>query len=288
MNEPTSSQSRSRPPAPPEDVPEEPEAGAGDASPLRVRIDQFDGPLDLLLSLIRKQKIDIRDIPIAKITSQYLDYLRQAEELNIDLGGEFVLMAATLIQIKSKMLLPEDPSTPEEEREDPREELVRMLVEHEQFVQAAQMLRQKRLIEENVWSNPPLKAFLDETEDPGLEVSLFELVKTFEKVLERAKNRPDFEVAGEDVSVSNRVEYLRNLLLGRDEPVTLRELFERQKNRRAMIATFLAVLEMVRMQAILLRQSELFGEIVVHKHKMFDAVFSQPEPLLETGGGLGE
>lgn len=251
-------------------------------SPLDVKIEQYQGPLDLLLDLIRKQKLNIYDIPIAQITNQYLDYLRQAEKLNIDLGGEFVFMAATLIHIKSKMLLPVDPTLPEEEQEDPRNELVQQLLDHEKYMQAAQMLQQKRIVEENVWSNPPLEDFSGD-EEPGLAVSIFDLVKTFEKVLERAKNRPTYEVEGEEVSVASRIEFLKNLLLGHDGTVTLQEIFERQPTRRALIATFLALLEMVRMQAIVLRQKDLFGDILVRKHKMFDVVFSQEEALFADG-----
>ena len=267
-------------PGPDEQPPGEGPRSEEDGSSFDVKLEQYAGPIDLLLDLIRKQKINIYDIPIAKITSQYLDYLRQAKELNIDLGGEFVFMAATLIQIKSKMLLPHDPTLPEAEQEDPREQLVQQLLEHEKFIQAAQMLQQKRLVEENVWSNPPLEAFLDEADEPGLAVSVFDLVNSFQSVLERAKNRPRFDVPGGDVSVESRIEYLKNLLRGEDGPVVLREVFERQPTRRAMIATLLAVLEMVRMQAIILRQDELFGEIVVRKHKMFDVVFSGEQPLL--------
>ena len=281
MSDPTIS------PTPPEGIPgpdEQPPAqvpeSTEDRASFDVKLEQYAGPLDLLLDLIRKQKINIQDIPIAKITNQYLEYLRNAKELNIDLGGEFVFMAASLIQIKSKMLLPHDPTLPEAEQEDPREQLVQQLLEHEKFVQAAQMLQQKRLVEENVWSNPPLGAFLDEADEPGLAVSVFDLVNTFQGVLERAKNRPRFDVPGGDVSVQSRIEYLKNLLRGEDKPVLLREVFERQPSRRAMMATLLAVLEMVRMQAIVLRQDELFGEIVARKHKMFDVVFSSDEPLL--------
>lgn len=256
-------------------------------SPMDVRIEQYQGPLDLLLDLIRKQKLNIYDIPIAQITNQYLDYVRQAEKLNIDLGGEFVFMAATLIHIKSKMLLPVDPTLPEDEQEDPRIDLVRQLLEHEKYMQAAQMLQQKRIVEESVWSNPPLEAFTDD-EEPGLAVSIFDLVKTFEKVLERAKNRPTYEVEGEEVSVASRIEFLKNLLLGHDGTVTLQEIFERQPGRRALIATFLAVLEMVRMQAIVLRQRDLFGDILVRKHRMFDVVFSQEEGLFSADGDYQE
>ena len=135
--------------------------------------------MDLLLDLIRKQQIDIKDIPIATITAQYLEYMEQAREMDIDLSAEFVYMAATLIHIKSKMLLPRDPALgPDSETaEDPRQELVDRLLEHERFKNAAEMLQQKRMIEENVWSNPQMKAFVSEDDDPGLAITLFDLVK---------------------------------------------------------------------------------------------------------------
>jgi segregation and condensation protein A len=163
-----------------------------------VRLEQYEGPLDLLLDLIRKQEIDIKDIPIARITAQYLEYLDRAREMDIDLGAEFVYMAATLIQIKSKMLLPRDPELEKllPEEEDPRRELVDRLLEHERFKTAAEMLQQKRVIEENVWSNPQIRQFLAEDEDPGLATTLYDLVKAFGEILERAKNRPIYEVQG--------------------------------------------------------------------------------------------
>ncbi|MEZ5361725.1 MAG: segregation/condensation protein A [Bryobacterales bacterium] len=260
----------------------EAEAEPREPGPLDVDLPIYAGPLDLLLDLVRKHKLNVLDLPIAQITEQYLAYLKQAEDLNIDLGGEFVFMASTLILIKSKMLLPKDPTVPDEEQEDPREELVRQLIDHEKFIQAAQMLKQKREVEENVWSNPPLEVFADDEDmEPGLEVSVFDLVKTFESVLERFKNRPTLEVHGEEVSVASRIEFLRNMLVSVDRPVELLEVFERQPNARALVATFLAVLEMVRMQAVLLRQTELFGSIVLRKHKMFDVVFSDAGPLTE-------
>ena len=149
-----------------------------------------------MLDLIRKQQIDIKDIPIATITAQYLEYLEKAREMDIDLGAEFVYMAATLIHIKSKMLLPRDPALEKEgeDAEDPRQELVERLLEHERFKNAAEMLQQKRLIEENVWSNPQLKAFISESDDPGLSVTLFDLVKALGAMIERAKHRPVYEV----------------------------------------------------------------------------------------------
>ena len=251
-----------------------------DASPLNVDLEQYQGPLDVLLDLIRRQEIDIYDIPIARITAQYLDYIHKAEQMNIDLGGEFVFMAATLIHIKSKMLLPADPVLPGEAPEDPRAELVNRLIEHEKFKSAAQMLHQKRMIEENVWSNPQIAAFLEEDEEPGLAVTLFDLVKTFEQILERARQRKDYEVTGEDVTVAQQIRYLKNLLLAGDDPLVLQQIFERQLGLRPLIALFLAVLELVRMQAIVLRQQETFGPILIRKHKLFDVVFSAEEPIL--------
>jgi segregation and condensation protein A len=252
--------------------------GDESAGGFAIDLPQYEGPLDLLLDLIRKHKINIYDIPIHQITNQYLDYLKQAQNLNIDLGGEFVFMASTLILIKSKTLLPKDPTIPEDEQEDPRDELVRQLLDHEKYVQAAQMLREKRLFEENVWSNPPAKAFLDD--DPaGVAADVFDLVKTFEDVLERFKKRPVYEVNDEDVSVASRIEFIKNMLMSEDRPVDLLDIFERQPGVRALIATFLAVLELVKLEAVVLRQAELFGAIEMRKHKMFDAVFSEDGPL---------
>ena len=137
------------------------------SSPLNFHLPQYEGPLDLLLDLIRKQQIDIRDIPIAKITGQYFEYMEQARQMDIDLGAEFVYMAATLIYIKSKMLLPQDPELAEGAEEDPRQELVDRLLEREKFKNAAEMLQQKRVVEEAVWSNPQIAQFRAEDDDPA-------------------------------------------------------------------------------------------------------------------------
>ena len=252
------------------------------SSPLNIHLDQYEGPLDLLLDLIRKQQIEIKDIPIATITSQYLEYLEKAREMDIDLGAEFVYMAATLIHIKSKMLLPRDPVlSADDTSEDPRQELVDRLLEHERFKNAAEMLQQKRLIEENVWSNPQIKAFVSEDDDPGLTATLFDLVKAFGEVLERTKNRPVYEVESADVTVSDMIRYLKDQFtdVGPDKPVFILRIFEQQRTRRAMIALFLAVLEMVRMQAVVVAQKDLFGEIALQRHSGFDAVFASDQPI---------
>jgi segregation and condensation protein A len=252
------------------------------SSPLNFHLEQYQGPLDLLLDLIRKQQIDIKDIPIATITSQYLEYMDKAREMDIDLGAEFVFMAATLIHIKSKMLLPRDPALEADGdgMDDPRQELVDRLLEHERFKNAAEMLQQKRLIEENVWSNPQVKAFVAENEDPGLAVTLYDLVKAMGLILERAKNRPIYEVEAADVTVSDMIHYLRDAFTeAQDKPVFILRVFERQRTRRAMIALFLAVLEMVRMQAVVLVQKDLFGEIALQRSESFDAVLSSDQPI---------
>ena len=247
---------------------------SGSSSPLNVSLDQYEGPLDLLLDLIRKQQIDIRNIPIATITSQYLQYLDQAREMDLDIGAEFVFMAATLIHIKSRLLLPTDPALQKEGEttDDPREELVQRLLEHERFKNAAEMLQQKRIIEENVWSNPQMKQFVAENDDPGLAVSLFDLVKAFGEVLERVASRPVYEIGDEEISVSDMIGHVRALLEAsrKDKPVFILQVMAKQRTRRAMICLFLAVLEMVKSQSVEILQADLFGEIALGKGAHFD------------------
>jgi segregation and condensation protein A len=252
------------------------------SSPLNVHLERYEGPLDLLLDLIRRQQIDIKDIPIATITSQYLAYMEQARELDVDLGAEFVYMAATLIHIKSRMLLPRDPELAKDQPDDdPRQELVERLLEHEKFKNAAEMLQQKRMIEENVWSNPQIAQFTSADEDPGLAITLFDLVKAFGELVERAKNRPVYEVSEEEVTVGQMIARLKTMFLeaGEDQPVYIMRVFAEQRTRRAMIALFLAVLEMVKLQAVVVAQADLFGEIVLRRHGSFDAVFAADAPV---------
>jgi segregation and condensation protein A len=255
------------------------------SSPLNVHLEQYEGPLDLLLDLIRRQQIDIRDIPIATITSQYLAFLEQAREMDLDIGAEFVFMAATLIHIKSRMLLPTDPALQKENeaQEDPREELVQRLLEHQRFKDAAEMLQQKRIVEENVWSNPQIDQFISEVEEPGLAVSLFDLIKAFGDVLERARSRPVLDVQGEEVTVNDMIRHVRSLLESsrRDKPVFILQLMEAQRTRRAMICVFLAVLEMVKTQSVKILQADLFGEIALAKGEHFDEAEALPPSSIE-------
>jgi len=240
--------------------------------PLSFQLDQYEGPLDLLLDLIRKQQINIYDIPIAQITSQYLDYMQKALELDIELGSEFVYTAATLIHIKSKMLLPQDPELDKiSPADDPRKELVDRLLEHERFRNAAEMLQQKRVIEEALWSNPHIDQFVSEDEQPILAVTIFDLVRTFQGVLERAKNRPTYQVNREEVSIADMIQYVQHQLgHSRQQPISAIHLFERQRSRRAMICLFLAILELVKGHAVELRQSEAFGDIDLVKGSGFE------------------
>jgi segregation and condensation protein A len=246
------------------------------ASPYRIHVPAYEGPLDLLLDLIRKQEMDIHNIPIAKITEQYLDYLHQLEKLDINVSGDFIYMAATLIHIKSKMLLPVDPLAPPEEQ-DPRGELVHRLLEHEKFKNAAQLLYQKQQIEDHVWSQPDRSLYTGDAIEGELTVSLVDLVKTFQQILERLKEIPKFELRHESVSIAQMMDRLRQLLIATDDPISLVEFFDTCESRNAMIVALLAVLEMVRMQAVILVQTELFADIGVRKHKMFDAVFAGPD-----------
>jgi len=252
------------------------------SSPLNVHLEHYDGPLDLLLDLIRRQQLNIYDIPIAHITQQYLEFLEKATELDIEVSAEFVYMAATLIHIKSKMLLPRDPELDRlDPEEDPRRELVDRLLEYERFKSAAAMLQEKRMIEEAIWSNPQIEKFASDDAGPDLAVSLFDLVKTFEQVLERAKSRPQYEVSKEEVSVPDMILFLINVLRSapKGESVPLVPLFERQKSRRAMICLFLALLEMVKQQALKLTQKESFGEIHAKRDVGFDSLLTSDDQV---------
>src|SRR5215471_13854128 len=252
------------------------------ASPYRIQIPIFEGPLDLLLDLIKKQEMNIHDIQIAKITSQYLDYLHKLEELNVDVSADFIYMAATLIYIKSKMLLPPDPlATPEEQAVDPRAELVQRLVEHEKFKNAAALLYQKQQIEENVWSKPDKSLYHDEGAEGDLVVSLVDLVRVFQQVLERKKEVARIDLQHDTFTVAQMIAQLRGQILASDTgSVSLIEFFEACPSRHAMIVAFLAVLEMVKLQAVALAQEKQFSDIVVKKAKAFDVAFDENGAIL--------
>jgi len=240
----------------------------------KVHLPTYDGPLDLLLDLIRQQQIDIYDIPISHITQQYLDYLKMMQELDISVAGEFLLMAATLIYIKSKMLLPPDPLLAEGESEDPRLELVQRLLEHEKFKNAAQMLHQKELVEGSTWTCAGVKDVAVSGEESEIQVTLFDLVTHFRRVLDRVAAKSLMEIERDEMTVSQVIEKLKSLFERSSSAVSLTEIFSAYRSRRSIVVAFLAILEMVYFRAITLSQKQMFGEILLQRHDDFEKVMA--------------
>src|SRR3974390_285610 len=245
-------------------------------SSFSLRVGQvYEGPLDLLLDLIRKQDIDIYEIPIAKITGQYLQYVENMKQFDVDIAAEFIYTASRLIHIKSKMLLPRDPDATGD-TEDPRMELVNRLLEHERFRTAAQMLLQKQQIEDAVWTNPALKEFRDtEGAEPELAADVVDLVRTFQQILNRARTNPSFDGREANVTVSQMIDYVRRRLSLEEKPIRLKSLLRSFGSRNALVCAFLAILELIRLQAVLARQDNVFGEIVLKKHTAFDNLMAE-------------
>ncbi len=251
-----------------------------------VRLDVFEGPLDLLLHLIKKHEIDIHDIPIALVTQQYLVYLGMVEEMQLDLAGEFLVMAATLIHIKSRTLLPRPAPEQEDPEEDPREALVRRLIEHQRFKAAAELLHERETVRSAQWGRPDERIAtlagegLDE--EPELEVDLFSLMTAFRAVVERAKQRPRIVLPMEQMSIEERIEQLLARLSDSDA-VGFEDLFEGSHRRADFIITFLALLEMIRLRIVRVFQSSAFGPIRVYRRtRPADAPRPVGESLVET------
>jgi segregation and condensation protein A len=246
-------------------------------SPFDILVGQvYDGPLDLLLDLIRKQDIDIYDIPIARITAQFLAYVNQLKASDVDVAGEFIYTASLLIHIKSKMLLPRMPVGPDDVPEDPRRELVERLLEHERFKNAAQMLQQKQMLEAATWTNPGVREFKqDAAAEPEVAADTDDLVRIFREIMDRARKRPTFNVQDDAVTVGQMIQFLGRRLTMEDKPIALRKLLSHSKSERALVAMFLALLELVRLQAVLLRQDRAFSEIFIKKSTEFDAVMNE-------------
>jgi segregation and condensation protein A len=272
------------PPGPAEKTPakpsykkKEPETQEEKFSPFDIMVGQvYDGPLDLLLDLIRKQDIDIYDIPIARITAQFLAYVNQLKSSDVDVAGEFIYTASLLIHIKSKMLLPRAPAGPDDAAEDPRRELVERLLEHERFKNAAEMLQQKQMLESAAWTNPGMREFKDDAEaEPEIAADTTDLVRIFQQILDRARSRPTFDVEEDSVTVGQMIQFLTRRLMLEDRPVALRKILSNTKSERALVAAFLALLELVRLQAILLRQDNAFSEIFIKKNSGFEAVLNE-------------
>jgi segregation and condensation protein A len=244
-----------------------------------VKLEVFEGPLDLLLHLIKKHELDIYDIPIALITRQYLDYIGLMEELQLDVAGDFLVMAATLIHIKSRSLLPRPAPEQEDPEEDPREALVRRLVEHQKFKAAAELLHDKETVRSAQWARPDerIAALAGEglDKEPELEVDLFSLMTAFKAVVERAKQRPVTYLPMEQMSIEQRIEQLLHRLEG-VEAVGFEELFDDVAGNAHLIVTFLAVLEMIRLKVLRVFQSGTGGPIRVYKR---DRPLDAPRPI---------
>lgn len=269
------------PPSP--ETPRTRKAGADETSqsPFSVAISQvYNGPFDLLLDLIRRQNLDIYDIPMARITAQFLEYTRHLQATDVDAAGDFVYTASLLIHIKSRMLLPREVTGSQGslDAEDPRRELVDRLLEHERFKAAAQMLQQKQQIENASWTQPGLKQFLNDEGATSVEgereiaADTSDLVRIFREVLERLRERPVHRIDEESVTVAEMLDYVKRRLILEDKPLSLRQLLKSTRSERALICTFLAMLELVRLQALLLRQPETFGDILLKKTERFEEV----------------
>jgi len=243
----------------------------------RIQLPVFEGPLDLLLYLIRRDRIDVHDIPIAPITRQYMEYLDLMRELNLDVAGEFMVMAATLIHIKSKMLVPIAPTEAEgEDAEDPRDALVQRLLEFERYKAAAGVLYQKGQIRAATWTRPDtvLPAF-DDTGEEMLEAGLFDLISAFKELLDRRKTLLAHEVSGDGKSVEARMDEVL-ALLREGQSIDFLELFEGQGTKADMIVTFLALLELIRLKTVKVYQRGVFGPIRVFRPVGPDAVAPPP------------
>src|SRR5256714_1278731 len=229
----------------------------GDTDQLKVTLGEFEGPLDLLLYLIRQDQINIYDIPVARITDEYLRYLNVMQQLDLAVAADFVVMASQLIELKSRMLLPRDPSAEEEDLEDPRAELVNRLLEHEKFKAAAQMLWSRATVERAVFTRAEIET---DTNNPEVAVGLFDLLRVFQQILARHKEEVLLEIEREEVSMAEMIDRLRNMVRSAGE-LNLIKFFERAQSRRELVVEFLSVLELVRLSEISLVQRETFGEI---------------------------
>jgi segregation and condensation protein A len=240
-----------------------------------VNLDVFQGPLDLLLYLIKKEEIDIYDIPIARITSQYMQYIEMMKILNLDVAGEYILMAATLIRIKTRMLLPREEE--EGEESDPREDLVAALLEYRKFKEAGEILREKRILEEGVYVPPAVNGngrrekmvFSDTT-------TLYDLLTAFRDVVRRTEKEPSYEIVPEQANIVDRVERILKLLAD-NESATFIELFADVPLKLVAVTTFIAVLELTRIGRIIVRQSLPFSELRVYRGEQF----YNPRPVIE-------
>src|SRR5580765_954381 len=234
----------------------------GNSDTLKIKIGDFAGPLDLLLFLIRQEQANIFDIPIARITEKYLEYIRLMKRLDISVAADFLVMAATLIEIKSKMLLPRDPNlTEDEEFEDPRQELVDRLLEYEKFKTAAGMLHERATIEQAVFTRGPIES--DEA-NAEVDASVFDLLTVFQKIVARHVDEIKMEIHREEISLADMLKTLKKRIFESGE-LSLLAFFEEMHSKRELVTAFIAVLEIVRTEGVKLLQSKTFGDIILKK-----------------------
>lgn len=235
----------------------------------KIKLEIFEGPLDLLLYLVKKDHLNIYDIPIAEVTEQYLKYMDIMRLLNLNIAGEFLVMAATLMQIKSKMLLPlEEFKGISEEQEDPRQELVKRLLEYEKFKEIAQNLRERETDQRDVFKRPksPGQEIPEDNQGVYFEASLFDLITAFSAALEGVPKELFYEVIKEEFTVEDKVHDILHMLIA-SSGLRLSELFAKAKNKLEIIVTFLAILELIRLKEIIARQKGLFQEIEITRNK---------------------
>jgi len=235
-------------------------------APYTVRLKMFEGPLDLLLHLIHKNELDITNISISLITEQYLEYLKLMKVLNLDIAGEYLLMASTLLFIKSKMLLPISSEEEEAEGEDPRAELVRRLLEYQKFKEAAAELEKRPMLDRDVFIRSTSMEIEDVGEEERVDVSLFELVEAFRKILERVKTEEFHEVILDRLTVEEKIQEILSLLQKEKRSISFHLLFPEQASRRVIIITFLAILELVKMKLVRIFQLAPFETIRLSLH----------------------
>jgi segregation and condensation protein A len=228
----------------------------------RVKLNVFEGPLDLLLHLVKKNEVDLSDIPVATITDQYLAYLDLLQQLDLDVAGEYLVMAATLLHVKSRLLLPAEEAAEDEEGEDPRAELVRQLLEYQRFREAAETLNHRAVLERDVFARPPLRDEVDAEPDIVYDVSLGDLLDALQDVLKRAAPEAVHQVILEQVSLREQLCFILDVLRERTE-VLFTDLFPTGTTRLQMLVTFLALLELVRMRMVQVQQEERFGPITL-------------------------
>jgi len=248
----------------------------------KIKLEVFEGPLDLLLYLIKKDELNIYDIPIAQITDQYMEYLDMMKLLDLDVVGDFLVMAATLMQIKSKMLLPPDPSEQAAEELDPRDELVQRLLEYKKFKEAAKDLGNKELVRQDFFrrklDEEKLKELKENATEVYFEASLFDLISAFANALKNVPRDVFYDVIKEEFTVEQKIHDILHLFLHHNT-VFLADLFAKARSKDEVIVTFMAVLELIRLREVVAMQKGIFGDIeVVRNKENMEASYWEQDP----------